>query len=308
MLVYIKPKSIFPDLHSDTLFGAIVSTMADLFPSKIDEMINDFYSNNPPFIISSTFPFLEVEGKKIRFLPKFSSDEELSEIDDVDVFKKFKKIDFLQEEIIVNILNGESSFTEILNNYDNYFSEGNLLLTNELKIKPFKKIIVPNNRINRFDNSTKIFYSEGKIYDRSSGIYFFIKIFDKEYESILISIFKLLKDRGFGRDISNGKGQFDYVIEDMDIEDIIDIKNANSFITLSRYIPNFENEKISEDSSYEIGFKRSISRSFDIRKQVRFFEEGSSFRGNDKFYGMTVPTGDKAIEYGYAFPLKYFRE
>ena len=308
MLVYIKPKSVFPELHSDTLFGAMVSAMADLFPSDVGGMINDFNSNNPPFIISSTFPFVEVNGKKIRFLPKFSSDEEFSNVVDFDVFKKFKKIEFLQEEIAVDILKGDLSFTEILNNYDDYFNVGNLLLTDELKIKPFKSIIVPNNSVNRFDNSTKIFYSEGTTYDKCSGVFFFIKILDEKYESIIRSIFKLLKDRGFGRDISNGKGHFDYMIEDINLEDIVNIDNANGFITLSRYIPNFNNEKISKNSSYEIGFKRSISRSFDIRKQVRFFKEGSSFKGNNDFYGMIVPSGDNAIEYGYAFPLKYLKE
>ena len=308
MLVYIKPKSIFPELHSDTLFGAMVTAMVDLFPSKVDEMIENFKSNNPPFIISSAFPFIEVDNKKIRFLPKFSTNEDLSNVENVDVFKKFKKIEFLQEELVVKILNEELSLTEILNNYNNFFSLGDkLLLSDEVDFSsPFKNIIIPNNGINRVDNSTEIFYSEGKIYNKNSGVFFFVKIFDEEYILIVKSIIKLLKDRGFGKDISNGKGHFDYEIEDIDIEDIINIKDTNNFITLSRYIPDLSFEEIDEDSSYEIEFKRSISRSFDIRKQVRFFKEGSSFKGSKEFYGKIVSTGKNAIEYGYAFPLKYY--
>lgn len=37
MLVYIKPLSMFPKLHSDTLFGALTSAINELFPDKIDE-------------------------------------------------------------------------------------------------------------------------------------------------------------------------------------------------------------------------------------------------------------------------------
>lgn len=308
MLVYIKPKSIFPDLHSDTLFGAMVSAMADLFPSKVDGMIKDFDSNNPPFILSSAFPFVEVDDKKIRFLPKFSNDEDFSKIDNMDVFKKFKKIEFLQEELALNILKGELSFVEVLNNLDNYHAVGGLLAIDEFPIdKPFKNMIVPNNSVNRFNHSTKIFYSEGKTFDKCSGLFFFIKIFNEDYRMIIESILRFLKDRGFGKDISNGKGQFDYEVEDIDVDDIITIDDANSFITLSRYIPDFQKEKIEKDSNYEIGFKRSISRSFEIRKQVRFFKEGSSFSGERDYYGMIVHTGENAVEYGYAFPLRYCR-
>lgn len=312
MLVYIKPKSVFPELHSDTLFGAMVVAMKDLFPSNFEDMLDKFKSNNPPFIVSSTFPFLENDGKKVRFYPKVVFDDKNIGAVNRDVFKKFKKIEFLQEDIFFKILKGDLSSADILNNYDNYNNIGNLLMNEDLEIKKYSNtIIIPNNSVNRLDNSTNIFYSEGKNYKKGCGVFFFIKIFDKDYEPIIESIFRLLKDRGFGRDISVGKGQFDYEIIKEDLDDFINIEKSNKFITLSRFIPTDKNlENINATSSlYELGFKRSISRSFDLRSQVRFFKEGSSFMmGDDDFYGHVVPVGDNAIEYGYAFPLKYFKE
>ena len=73
MLIYLKPLSIFPELHSDTLFGAITYAISQLYPEKVDEMVKSF-EDEPPFIISSTFPFIFKEdfenGKKIKFYPK----------------------------------------------------------------------------------------------------------------------------------------------------------------------------------------------------------------------------------------------
>ena len=69
MLIYLKPLSIFPELHSDTLFGAITYAISQLYPEKVDEMVK-FFEDEPPFIISSTFPFIFKEdfenGKKME--------------------------------------------------------------------------------------------------------------------------------------------------------------------------------------------------------------------------------------------------
>ena len=63
MLVYIKPLSMFPRLHSDWLFGAILSAISEIFPDKLDDVISDFNDTNPPFLISSTFPVLYVNDE-----------------------------------------------------------------------------------------------------------------------------------------------------------------------------------------------------------------------------------------------------
>ena len=42
-------------------------------------------------------------------------------------------------------------------------------------------------------------------------------------------------------------------------------------------------------------------------KEVKFFKEGSTFPDYQKFYGKIVDSGkiNPAVEYGFAFPLKY---
>ena len=115
---------------------------------------------------------------------------------------------------------------------------------------------------------------------------------------------KFLKDRGFGRDISTGKGHFDYFIDE---DYSINQYDGNYFVTLSRFIPNSDDlAHINEFASYEIDSKRGKSSSNDIRKQIRFFKEGSVFPDYKKYYGRIVQSGkvNPAIEYGFAFPLK----
>lgn len=312
MLIYIKPLSVFPELHSDRLFGAIFSTIVELYPDKIDDILNDFKNNNPPFIISSTFPSINVGDEKVRFFPKIIVNNSSSNSFELNDLKDFKKVEFYEESIFFDIINGNLSENDILSNYTQYHRINNLLMVKDRDVNvKVKNTILPNNRVNRLSNETKIFYSEGLKYDENLELFCFIEIYDDKYDSIIKSTIKFLKDRGFGRDISTGKGQFDYSIEDIDISDISkssEVHDEDRFITLSRFIPSENDLKfIKNNSDYEILSKRSKDKSGDARKQVRFFKEGSTFKNYSKYYGCIVESGDKkpAIEYGFAFPLNY---
>ncbi|KZX12089.1 type III-A CRISPR-associated RAMP protein Csm4 [Methanobrevibacter oralis] len=308
MLVYIKPLSMFPKLHSDTLFGALTSAINELFPDKIDEMISEFKNSNPPFLISSTFPFIDINGDKKRFLPKIILNTDFGEVKNVNLIKEYKKVDYLEEEIFLDIINGKLSEVDILNNFDNYHKLGNLLMKKDYDMEIIsKKNILPNNSVNRLTNETEaIFYSEGLEFG-NLALFFFVEILNDEYDNIIKSAIKFLKDRGFGKDISTGKGQFDYELEDIALNNLHG-NTGDKFITLSRFIPTGDDlGKIIADANYEIGSKRGRDKSGEIRKQVRFFKEGSTFRNSKEIYGQIVDSGKiaSAIEYGYAFALKY---
>ena len=308
MLVYIKPVTMFPKLHSDRLFGAIFATINEIFPSKLDDIKKDFESDNPPFLISSTFPVLDINDSKIKFFPKIILKRK-SEVDSI-IEKDYKKVDYMEESIFFDLINGNISEEDILNNYDDYSRVKNLLMLKgqEKKIE-MTQTLVPHNSINRLNNETDIFYSEGLVYGKDNGLFFIIDVFDESYVPIIKSCLKFLKDRGFGADISTGRGQFTYEIENVDLNIQDDeINNGDKFITLSRFIPTSNDLKnIGEESCYEIASKRSIDKSGDKRKQIHYFKEGSIFLHYKRFYGQIVDSGSykPAIEYGYAFPIKY---
>ena len=168
----------------------------------------------------------------------------------------------------------------------------------------FGENIIPNNSVNRITNETEgIFYTSGNEF-KNMGLFFLVEFMDGDYKPIVKAAIKFLKDRGFGRDISTGKGQFDYFIDE---EYSLNHYGGNYFVTLSRFIPNSDDlAHINEFASYEIDSKRGKSSSNEIRKQIRFFKEGSVFPDYKKYYGRNVSSGkvNPAIEYGFAFPLK----
>ena len=308
MLVYIKPLSTFPKLHSDTLFGAITSAVSELYPDLVDGMIGEFEDGKPPFLISSTFPVIFNGDEKVKFYPKIIMGSDLSGIDS-NIIKDYKKVEYLEEKLFYGIINGEMSEREILNNYDEYYRFSNLLLSEKLDADiGFGENILPNNSVNRLISDTKIFYSSGDSF-KNIGLFFLVQINDEKYRDILKSTILFLKDRGFGRDISTGKGHFDFEIDEVFNND--ENNDENMFITLSRMIPTDDDlRRINEYSFYEIGSKRGRDKSGEIRKQVRFFKEGSIFPNFKLYYGNVLKSGDvnPAVEYGYAYPIRFKME
>ena len=120
MLVYIKPLSTFPKLHSDTLFGALISAISELYPDKVDNIINEFSEGKPPFLISSTFPVIFDDENNIKFYPKLILGSDLSGIESKFI-KDYKKVDYVDEKIFNALINGELSEKEILENYEKYY-------------------------------------------------------------------------------------------------------------------------------------------------------------------------------------------
>ena len=209
MLVYIKPLSTFPKLHSDTLFGAITSAVSELYPDLVDEMIGEFEDGKPPFLISSTFPVIFNGDEKVKFYPKIIMGSDLSGIDS-NIIKDYKKVEYLEEKLFYGMINGEMSEPEILNNYDRYYRFSNLLMDEKLDADiGLGENILPNNSVNRLISDTKIFYSSGDSF-KNMGLFFLVQINDEKYRDVLKSTILFLKDRGFGRDISTGKGHFDF--------------------------------------------------------------------------------------------------
>lgn len=310
MLVYIKPLTLFQELHSDTLFGAICSAISVLYPEKIDKLIKDF-EKKPPFLLSSAFPYIYDDEKCIRFYPKVNFISKYKDYDSV-IIKKYKSIQYIDEKLFIELITGKTTEDNIIQNLNNYYTNYSMLMKENPKIDfRCSNRIIPGNTINRVNNASEnIYYSDGIDYD-NMGLYFFIKINEEEYSDIIKSALKYLKDLGFGKDISIGKGQFDYKIEEDEIETKIYDNDGNYFVTLSRYIPTIENiENITEDSAYEISYKRGRSSKGEIRKQIRFFTEGSTFENKEiDFYGQIIHSGKDtpAVEYGYAFPIKIKR-
>lgn len=304
MHVYLQPQSSFPPLHSDTIFGSILYAISQLYPEEaVESIVNEFKdeSLDPPFMISSAFPYIQGE-EKIRLFPKIIEEPVKA---DPEKVKAFKKVEFIEEDIFLKWASGGLNEKKIIDNLDEYYLHENLLFIKKPETEFGRgQILVPKNSINRLSNASEsIFYAPGDNY-HNMGLFFLIKINNQDYRDYIEAAIRFLGDRGFGRDISTGGGHFKFEIEDTSPEET----DGQRFVILSRYIPqDKELELLSKDSWFEIGSKRGRSSTGEIRKQIRFFNEGSTFKNlNKNFYGRIVESGHKALEYGiaYAFCMK----
>ena len=308
MIIYLKPISTFPKLHSDTIFGAFCSILTEIYPNFVEELIEDF-KVKPPFIISSAFPYITINNNKKHFLPKIDIfEKKYDSSNSLDSYKKYKKIKYIEEDIFFDIIEKNITSTEIINNLESYNIQSQMLLNEDVNDIKVSSTIHQKNIIHRINNSSlNTFYTQGYQY-KNMGLYFIIKIYDEKYNKKLKTGIKLLRDRGFGANISTGQGHFDYDIdEESEFEEKLFNTKGNYFLTLSRYIPTKEEiQKINMHSTYTLSSKRGIKSNGELKKKIQFFEEGSIFPSYQQNYGKIVNVGTvtPSIEYGYAFPIK----
>lgn len=313
MIIYLEPKSLFQPISSDTLYGAICSSLSNLY-ENFDDML-ELLRKNPPFLISSAFPFVGKEGKNHFFPKPIERSQKPANMDEFDP-KKLKKIKqyrnakYIHEFIFNGWINGEMNDAYLINNINDYEIQDGLVFPVELDLDfSIQSLDIARNSINRQSQFSDIFYSSGYQY-KNAGLYFMVKFPNKEqenkYKPVIESAIKFLGDRGFGGDISSGKGHFD--IGDISDTEIIHQPEAGAkIISLSHYHPHLSEIKTfleKKDLWYDIYTKRGRDSTGKMRKQVRFFTEGSTFPNlNKDLYGESIPVGDKAVEFGYAFDV-----
>ena len=318
LIVRIAPKSIFRPLHSDTLFGAICFAIDQIHGDDVMTKTIEKFKSTPPFLISSTYPYIKSDNITsdnaksdngiVYFLPKPITDIEKIDNYNIDSSKILKSVKYVSMDVFNDWINGNIDNTYILKNINKYNVKSGLLFPKEKKLKfSIKNLDVPRNQINRLSNISDIYYFNGYSC-KNVGLFFMIRFYDEEYDTLLRGALKFLRDRGFGKDISSGNGKFE--IEEFSENKILEPpKNQKCFITLSRYIPSLDEInalKIRKNLFYEIYIKRGRSFNGRLKKQTFFFIEGSTFPNlKDTPYGRILHVQDKSVEYGFAFSVGF---
>lgn len=307
LLVHIRPISEFPLIHSDRLFGAICVVIKDLYgEERLTDMIESF-KKEPPFLLSSVFPYLNHKNDRTYFLPRPIEDVKIFKDyrNYIDDYKRFKDVKYISKDIFNDWINGRTDEIGILKTLDRYDIKMGLLFPKD-KLPKFTigSCDVPRNRVNRLSNSSdSIFYFEGNYY-KNINLFFIIRLYDHKYEEILKKSLEFLKNyRGFGKGISIGKGKFE--IEEFSENKLLEIpRDQKRFMTLSRYIPSADEInmfRVRKKIFYTIETKRGMIAGDKPKKQVRFFSIGSTFPNLKNIYGRIVHVHDKSVEYGFAF-------
>lgn len=309
MIIYIEPRSSFRPILSDTLYGAIVSTFQTL-SQDFDKLLFSL-KEKPNFLISSAFPFVKNGSEIVHFFPRpiVKTSEGLNT--DIYARKELRKVKYVHESVFNKWIQGEINEEYLENHIAGYQRKDGLLYPKNIKLDfNIQSLDTARNSLNRLTYFSDFFFTSGYYY-KNSGLYFMIRFLDKDFEALykdlLIGSFKFLSDRGFGGDVSVGKGHFEILaIEDQEI--IKEPADGNRFISLSKYLPTLEERKLFQEKKnlyYDFYTKRGRDSSGRIRKRVRLFLEGSTFPllGKD-VYGEAIPVDKEAIEFGYSFNVR----
>ena len=276
--------------QADTLFGHLCWMVAHLEGDKVlQQFLESFKENSPPFIISDGFPF--------DLLPKPLSVE--LNISDPKERKEWKKIDFISLEGFNLIIKGKKCKSKVLKS---------LVITT----------ITTHNTINRLTNTTP---TEGGLYVLKEmfipSVSIYIKVISDEWRDKVFNLFKELSKSGYGRKKSIGKGQFTVKgIEEF--KKFEKTESVNGFVTLSNFCP-VRNDPV--EGLYKTFVKYGkLGEEFTycgnpFKKPLLMIRTGSVFRtkGHPKeFYGRIIqediaPAKPEVVQYAYAFsvPLIY---
>jgi len=330
-------------IHSDTLFSAMCR-ISDLYLGKhhYQEFIKPFIDDNPPFLLSSLFPYVEGIDKTIYFFPKPYIFKGFVEKYPKNI-KAFKKIRFVSKDIFDAYLQNDDKFLEEqFQTKEGQVIEDNLIQGEQAWMSESERRVIPEVDniwselqeprvvIDRITKDTSIFHYSRIHFHKKAGLYLLIKVIEKEnaqeiLKNILVRL-RYLGDTGLGGERSSGCGQFVIKLDDnqnpYQIELADTSRASERFITLSLLLPKEEEIRggiIKKDSYYEIINRRGWITNFSyLRKSINMISEGSvlhtiKFENNKSTYGKIENITPKILKnekpnykihrYGYGYPI-----
>jgi CRISPR-associated protein Csm4 len=309
--IYLTPRSSFrTDLKSDTLFGCVCWAIREVFSEEdLTGLLKQFAEGNPPFRLSSAFPFHTAATERKPFYPKpMLAPASLgmpNGVTEAARQKTFRKQKYVTEDVFQKFVTGEWGEME-------YYKSGKW----EKEGPELTSIDIQHNTIDRLSGGTT---PSGNLYSltehmvSNGGLYFLMDGETRWVEGAL----GFLHHQGFGGDSSLGKGGFD--IDVVDKTPIGVASGADRFVTLSLYSPRpDEVEKIKSGSAwYDLVLRKGkvggpFLRVEDFwKRSVTMFGEGSTFAlWNAQFFGHNPIVKGKedglpfdVQQYGYAFSI-----
>ncbi|NWF92141.1 MAG: type III-A CRISPR-associated RAMP protein Csm4 [Syntrophaceae bacterium] len=280
-------------IPSDTIFSALCHSYLLLY-GEVDSLLKGFIDGNPPFIISSAFPYWQ----QSYFFPvpknQIPSDKEL------------KKIQFIELIGLRRLLCGER-LDDIKGEIKTipYFDHGGLIF-------PWKMENVPRVGLSRWTNHPgENFFHFGQVtYQGDAGLFLLIDFKNNSLDEKLLAAFNLLAQEGVGGNRTNGRGLF-YKPEVSEIR--IDTAEYDGVYSISMYYPSIPEIPGIAKAFYELGDRKgyiySPSGQSLRRRSIRMFIEGSVFPNDKKRVGTIVDVTPDAFNahrvyrYGYMFPI-----
>lgn len=301
--------------HSDTLFSCLINAYAELHsdnPNVVDELLIKFEDSEPPFRISSAFPYGHLPKGLTYYLPKPLVDYPSFYDSGIGQELKEKYGKFIRNTQLVPI----DIFRDWLAGEE---VDEHLQVLKEQNIGSFcTRDIHPQHARDRLTNASSIYHVGLVHFHEGAGLYFLVELNNETlldwdiFETILCQAGR----NGLGGRRSHGNGVFDSTISELtdDWEQLFASRGQegfNGFINLSLYLP--ETIKNLDPVSYQLIPRQgwcysSVSPTQMKRKKVTMFGEGSVFRsGPEGMLAEVTPnsgfTAHKLYRYGIPISL-----
>jgi len=281
--VYLKPRTSFiSSIGSDTLFGALCWAMRMVRGvGELEAMLKLFAEasapgTQPPFAISSAFPFLHYEATKVRLYPKPLIQElrskqveplidrekkqrsalrpfQCANVAIIERAKRVKGVTYVSENLFEQIVHCETDTRRLCEQLvdrgsadDDVVRWGNALITHGERKKAEAEELdafeaegdMQRNEIERVTLATV----EGRLFFTHE------KFLHRKWAGLWFALFtndldafkpmlRYISDTGIGGERSVGKGAFDIPLDEIHELTLPIADEPNCFITLSRYIP-----------------------------------------------------------------------
>jgi len=287
-------------IPSDTLYSAFFNSYSKLFGyEQTSELIEKFINREPPFLISSTYPYLKLKNKVLYFLPK--PPIETTYIEDSQYLLKRKSIKsayLVELPLFEKIIKKKITFTDLVEMIVDKKAviSNNIIFVDNDAISSFlnhendenkknvgvnKITLTSHNTLDRLNLYSAIYFSSSVYFQDNAGLYFIVKFLDNNFKTEFFSTMRLLSDDGIGGNRSIGHGVFNF---DESKITITEPDNASRLITLSMYIPSEKELEIILRNKTQVkysltkigGFIYSLKHHGGLRRpQIYLFNEGA---------------------------------
>jgi len=293
-------------IHSDTLFSAICHAWGYLYgKQEVDELLSSFVDDRdrsePPFMISSCFPFIGSGDDKMERIYYLPSPLNIAGSFSLEKGKTVKGMRFVDKETYIKWLNGG------LGDGD---TDRMIESEKALRCAMGNKINV-HVALDRVTSAGSPYYVSRLHFSRDSGLYFFYSC-KGEHEDKFRSALRLLGDMGIGGERSAGCGAFHVEFMENGWSSPSITGTADHWLTLSLVFPTQDDLKDLGGSRIRLLERKGwISSPFTTdsfrRKRVMMLAEGSllSSRISGSLVDVSPSIWDRGLHPVYRYGLAW---
>lgn len=296
--------------HSDTVYSALCFAWAEAFGREaLERLLEAWERREPPFIVSSAFPYV----RGVRFYPRPLLQPPAGE----EARQQLKGVRWVSEGVLFRWVRGEASGDDV-----GIVVEGELWASREeaarrlLNGGGWRRWYVARVALDRVTAASNLYYVGQVSFAQDCGLFLIAAAGEEGPLDRLRQALEALGEMGLGGERSLGLGRFRVEGEGEWQPPAV---AGGAFLTLSLYWPREEEigaGVLGEGARYRLlrreGWIASPAWPGKRRKWVQMIQEGSLLRGDSgTIYGgaadvtpaESLPGAHRVLRVGYAFPI-----